>query len=83
MTAALPLFGAFVLGLGARRWLQRHISLLVRLQLAVGMGVLSVLAGWSFDVTLRNVGAIAVLLVAQLTAWRSRRGCSVAGRTGR
>ena len=55
MTAALPLFGAFVLGLGARRWLQRHISLLVRLQLAVGMGVLSVLAGWSFDVSVRNV----------------------------
>ena len=64
MTAALPLFGAFVLGLGARRWLQRHISLLFRLQLAGGSGVLSVLAGWSFDLTVRNVGAFGVLLFA-------------------
>jgi predicted permease len=68
VTAALPLFGAFVLGLGARPWLLRHISLLIRVQLAVGMGVLSVLAGWSFDVTLRNLGAFAVLLGAHLTA---------------
>ncbi|HET6548751.1 MAG TPA: hypothetical protein VFG79_09860 [Solirubrobacter sp.] len=66
MTAALPLFGAFLLGLGARRWLQRHISLLFRLQLAAGMGVLSVLAGWSFDASVRNLAAIVVLLFAQL-----------------
>ena len=57
-----------MVGLGARRWLQRHISLLFRLQLAGGIGVLSVLAGWSFDVSVRNVAAIAVLLVAQLTS---------------
>ena len=68
MAAALPLFGAFVLGLGARRWLQRHISILFRLQLAGGIGVLSVLAGWSFDVSVRNVAAIGVLLVAQMTS---------------
>jgi predicted permease len=68
VSAALPLFGAFVLGLGARRWLQRHISLLVRVQLAAGMGVLSVLAGWSFDVSVRNVAAFAVLLTAQLAS---------------
>jgi hypothetical protein len=68
VVAALPLFGAFVLGLGTRRWLQAHISLLFRLQLAGGIGLLSVLAGWSFDVSVRNVGAIAILLVAQLTA---------------
>jgi len=55
-----------MLGLGARRWLLQHISLLFRLQLAVGMGLLSVLAGWSFDVNVRNVSAIAVLLGAQL-----------------
>jgi len=48
VAAALPLFGAFVVGLGARRWLQRHIALLFRMQLAGGIGVLSVLAGWSF-----------------------------------
>ena len=68
MAAAIPLFGAFVLGLGARRWLLRHISLLFRMQLAGGIGLLSVLAGWSFDVSVRNVAAIGVLLVAQLTA---------------
>src|SRR5215218_8541549 len=38
------------------------------MQLAGGIGVLSVLAGWSFDVSVRNVAAIAVLLAAQLTA---------------
>jgi hypothetical protein len=68
VAAALPLFGAFMVGLGARRWLQQHISILFRLQLAGGMGLLSVLAGWSFDVSVRNVSAIAVLLVAQLTS---------------
>ncbi len=57
-----------MVGLGARRWLQRHISLLFRMQLAGGIGVLSVLAGWSFDVSVRNVAAIAVLLTAQLTS---------------
>jgi hypothetical protein len=68
VAAAIPLFGAFVVGLGVRRWLQRHISLLFRMQLAGGIGVLSVLAGWSFDVSVRNVAAIAILLVAQLTS---------------
>ena len=68
VAAALPLFGAF-LGLGTRRWLQAHISLLFRLQLGVGIGLLSVLAGWSFDVSVRNVSAIGVLLVAQLTSF--------------
>jgi hypothetical protein len=68
VTVALPLFGAFVLGLGARRWLQRHISMLVRVQLAGGIGALAVLAGWSFDLSGRNLAAVAVLLVAQLTA---------------
>src|SRR3954454_16542901 len=68
MTVALPLFGAFVLGLGARRWLQRHIALLVRAQLAGGIGALAVLAGWSFDLSVRNLAAVAVLLTAQLTA---------------
>jgi hypothetical protein len=68
VAAAIPLFGAFVVGLGARRWLQRHISLLFRMQLAGGIGVLSVLAGWSFDVSVRNIAAIAVLLAAQLTS---------------
>ena len=66
MVAALPLFGAFVLGLGARRWLQRYFAVLFRAQFAVGMGLLAVLAGWSFDVTPRNVAAVGVLLVAQL-----------------
>jgi hypothetical protein len=68
VTVALPLFGAFVLGLGARRWLQRHIALLVRAQLAGGIGALAVLAGWSFDLSARNLAAIAVLLTGQLTA---------------
>ena len=54
--------------MGTRRWLQQHITLLFRLQLAGGIGLLSVLAGWSFDVSVRNVAAIGVLLVAQLTS---------------
>ena len=54
------------MGLGARRWLQRHIRLLFRAHLAGGIGLLSVLAGWSFEVNVRNIGAIAVLLFAQL-----------------
>jgi len=68
VTAAIPLFGAFLAGLGTRRWLQQHITLLFRLQLAGGIGLLSVLAGWSFDISVRNVAAIGVLLVAQLTS---------------
>jgi predicted permease len=65
---ALPLFGAFVVGLGSRRWLQRHFAVLFRAQFAVGMGGLAVLAGWSFDLTLRNVTALAVLLAAQVSS---------------
>ena len=69
MAAALPLFGAFVIGLGTRRWLLTHISLLFRLQLGAGIGLLSVLAGWSFDISVRNLAALAVLLAAQLIAF--------------
>jgi hypothetical protein len=68
VTAALPLFGAFLLGLGSRRWLQRHVSFLLRAQLAGGIGVLAVLSGWSFHVSVGSVGAILILLVAQLTS---------------
>jgi hypothetical protein len=68
VVAALPLFGAFLAGLGTRRWLQQHVTILFRLQLAGGIGLLSVLAGWSFNVSVRNVAAIGVLLVAQLTS---------------
>ena len=41
-------------------------ALLFRVHLAGGIGLLSVLAGWSFELNVRNVGAIAVLLFAQL-----------------
>jgi predicted permease len=68
VVGALPLLGAFVLGLGVRRWLQRHFALLFRTQIVLGMGVVAVLAGWSFELSLRNVGALGVLLVAQVTA---------------
>jgi hypothetical protein len=68
MVVALPIFGAFVLGLGARRWLQRYFAVLFRAQFALGMGLLAALSGWSFDVTLRNVAALGVLLVAQVSA---------------
>jgi hypothetical protein len=76
-TLALPLFGAFVLGL-ARRWLQRHVALLVRAQMVAGIAVLAVLSGWSFHVDVSNVAAIFVLLGAQLSAvaaaaWLFRR----------
>jgi hypothetical protein len=68
VAAALPLFGAFLVGLSARRWLQAHVTLLTRAQLAGGIGVLAVLSGWSFHVSVGNVSAIVVLLAAQLTA---------------
>src|SRR3954447_17061943 len=68
VAVALPLFGAFVFGLGARRWLQRHVALLVRLQLAGGMAVLAVLSGWSFELSVGNVMAIGVVLCGQLAA---------------
>ena len=68
MIAALPLFGAFLAGLGTRRWLQQHITLLFRLQLAGGILLLSVLGRWIVDISVRNVAAIGVLLVAQLTS---------------
>jgi predicted permease len=68
VAVALPVFGAFVLGLGTRRWLRRHFALLFRLQFAVGLGLLAVLSGWSFDLSVRNVAALAVLLCAQLIA---------------
>lgn len=66
MAAALSLFGAFLVGLGTRRRLQPYVSLLVRAQLAGGIGVLAVLSGWSFQVSGGSVGAILVLLAAQL-----------------
>jgi predicted permease len=68
MTAAASLVGAFMLGLGARTRLHRHFPVLFRVQFAGGLGALAVLAGWSFDVSLRNVAALAILLAAQLTA---------------
>jgi predicted permease len=68
VVVALPIFGAFVLGLGARRWLQRHFAVLFRAQFALGMGLLAALSGWGFDLTLRNVAALAVLLAAQVSA---------------
>ena len=68
VVVALPIFGAFVLGLGTRRWLQRYFAVLFRAQFALGMGLLAALSGWSFDVTLRNVAAVGVLLVAQVSA---------------
>jgi predicted permease len=68
VVATLPLFGAFVLGLGSRRWLQRHFALLFRVQVAVGMGLVAVLAGWSFELSVANVAAVGVLLGAQLAA---------------
>ncbi len=68
MVVALPIFGAFVLGLGTRRLLQRHFAVLFRAQFALGLGLLAALSGWSFDLTLRNVAALGVLLVAQASA---------------
>ena len=68
VAAALPLFGAFVLGIGARRWLRRHFDLLFRIQFAVGLGLLAVLSGWSFEPSVGSFTAIAVLLAAQLGA---------------
>ena len=98
MAAAIPLFGAFLAGLGTRRWLQQHITLLFRLQLAGGIGLLSVLAGWSFDISVRNLAAIARparraadvgrrrragVHASARTARCSRSGCSATRRSGR
>jgi predicted permease len=68
VAVALPVVGAFVLGLGTQRWLRRHFALLFRLQFAVGLGLLAVLSGWSFELSVRNVAALGVLLFAQLFA---------------
>jgi predicted permease len=68
MAAAASLFGAFVLGLGARSRLRRHFAVLFRAQFAGGLGVLALFAGWGFDVTVRNVAALAILLAVQLTS---------------
>jgi hypothetical protein len=68
VVVALPLLGAFVLGLGTRRWLQRHFAVLFRAQVGVGMAVLAVLAGWSFELSLHNLAGLGVLLAAQVSA---------------
>jgi predicted permease len=57
-----------MLGIGARRRLRRHFDVLFRIQFAVGLGLLATLSGWSFDLNVDNLAAIAVLLAAQLGA---------------
>jgi hypothetical protein len=77
LAAPFAMAGAFAVGLGVRGRLQRHFPRLFRTQLAVGVGLLGFLAGWSFHVSVGNVVALAVLLTAQvgsvgLAAWLFR-----------
>ena len=84
MTAAASLFGAFVLGLGARSRLRRHFAVLFRAQFAGGLGVLAVFAGWGFDVNVRNVVGAGdpARRPAHLRA-SPPRACSAGARTAR
>jgi hypothetical protein len=65
---ALSLVGGFAVGLAFRAWLQRFFAVAFRIQFALGLGTLAVLAGWSFDGGVSAVAALGLLLVAQVSA---------------
>ena len=67
MTITATILGGFVLGLGARRPLQRHVPLAFRATTLLGLGVLAFLAGWGFGGGGWSATAIAVVVTAQLT----------------
>jgi predicted permease len=69
----------FALGLAWRRRLASVYALLMRVQIAGGLGALGLSAGWAFEPSPGNVTALAVLLAAQTAAvlagarlWRRR-----------
>ena len=68
MPVALSLVGGFAVGLAFRAWLQRFFAVAFRVQFALGLGTLAVLAGWSFEGGVADVAALGLLLVAQLSA---------------
>jgi predicted permease len=68
LVIGLPMLVAFAAGVGVRGRLQRHFRLLFRVHFAAGVGLVGFLAGWSFHATVDNLLAVAVLLVAQVSA---------------
>jgi hypothetical protein len=64
----LPILGGFSLGLAARRRLQRHFGLAFRANQALGIAVVALLAGWSFDSAPGGLAGLGVLLGAQVAA---------------
>ena len=78
MPVALSLVGGFAVGLAFRSSLERWFAVAFRTQFALGLGSLAVLAGWSFEGGVTDVAALALLLVAQVSAvllgaWAFRR----------
>jgi hypothetical protein len=72
------LAGGFAVGFALRAWLQRYFAVAFRTQFALGLGSLAVLAGWAFQGGVGDVAALALLLVAQVSAvllgvWLFRR----------
>jgi predicted permease len=65
---ALPIVGGFALGLAARGLFQHRFDVLFRANQACGLGLLALLAGWCFKGGSGSVGALGVLLAAQLVA---------------
>ena len=68
MPVALSLAGGFAVGFALRAWLQRYFAVVFRTQFALGLGSLAVLAGWSFKGGAGDIAALALLLVAQVSA---------------
>ncbi len=68
MPVALPILGAFALGLAARgRW-DRHFPVLFRASTAGGVAAVAFLAGWGFTGTGAGLAPLAAILAAQMTA---------------
>ncbi len=68
MPVAISLAGGFAVGFALRAWLQRYFAVAFRTQFALGLGSLAVLAGWSFQGGAGELGALGLLLVAQVSA---------------
>jgi predicted permease len=68
MEVALPLVGGFAVGIAVRDLLRRSFATVFRLNLAVGVALVGLLAGWSFTGRAGDVAALGLLLAAQLSA---------------
>jgi len=68
VSVALPLVGGFALGIAVRALLRAHFATAFRANLALGVGLLGLLAGWSFTGSAQSIAALGALLAAQLAA---------------